>query len=441
MLFLAPLIFVLLFWLSTIPVPQPVQGENFEAISAEYIEKVPSLDIPGNALSWKTNLTNEIENAERHDEQKAYFTHLLDRMENIESGQLGLCQRLEYDLIKYETRLNLERIGTFDQIAEIESPFDELHGIHALPNGPEYYHWYLRKWLTSDIGPDEIAAFGEAEIANGLAELTALEDDIIGSGVATSLQTFINGDGQSYGLEADVLSAFDRRRDQVEAALGSNFKSYDIAAISIKPNTNPAMARAPGYYRNSTFFFTWDGASYPKKEIDYLYMHEAVPGHHFQTQIAMRYRACSTTLPVQFYSAYAEGWAAYIETLGAELSAYNDFATRQGAIDWNLIRSIRVYLDVAINYHGWSVEQATAYWTETMPPHLHGLAAREIKRMQDWPAQVITYKVGAKAILDLREKERARLGDQFDIRTFHDRILRMGPVPLDILEQTYLNMP
>ena len=439
MTYIIPIIFGALFWLSTLPVPMLAKQHSatFDELALDYKLRYKKLGIAPLVTPWKTNLRAEQNSSKTYDEQEKFFVEMSTALKTVNPQNLNTCQRINYEILAYEIGINQQRLPIGRAYFQNAPIIFSDTGLSSVPQGQEWYNWYLHKWLTTEMEPDAIMAFGEDEIKKGLADLTVLTSDIITSGTAFSLAEFIKEKTTHYPNKETTLAAFKIRKSQVQHNLSSLFMPYDIAPLNIKANTNPAMARAPGYYTPPNFYYGWNGTSYRAQDTDFLYLHEGIPGHHFQFQIAAKYESCTFIMPQIFYSAFAEGWAAYVETLGGELGVYDSFETRLGAIDWNLIRSVRVYLDVAINYHGWSDKQAHNYWEEKLPPHLKNLAAREIKRMRDWPAQVITYKVGEHAILRLKASEQKRLGDAFNIRKFHDTLLRMGPVPLSLLNESY----
>jgi uncharacterized protein (DUF885 family) len=446
MFYILPVILGLLTWgsMAEIPTKHPIPAVIFSDLATAYTQQYQDLDIPPLSASWSVNLDAERKAAGKYNDQEIFFRDMATQFGTINPKDLNTCQYINYRILSYETDLNLARLPIAKAYAKSPStvtPNQNIQGLAHVPHGRDWYIWYLQKWLATDITPDDIMAFGEREIADAMADLARLEADITASNTATNLTDFIENKATSYQDNTAIKSAYTQVQSRVEQNLHKLFKPYDIGPINIKANANPQMARAPGYYIPPTFFYGWDGTSYRAQDTDFLFIHEGIPGHHFQIQIADNYNICTFTMPDIFYSAFAEGWAAYVETLGPELGLYANFETRLGAIDWDLIRSTRVYLDVAINYLGWSDTQAQAYWQEKLPPHLHTLAAREIKRMRDWPAQVITYKVGADAILKLRDQEKERLGDNFDIRVFHDKLLRLGPVPLSIMKDVFAHIP
>ncbi|MES2319870.1 MAG: DUF885 family protein, partial [Pseudomonadota bacterium] len=207
---------------------------------------------------------------------------------------------------------------------------------------------------------------------------------------------------------------------------------------SARVHSRTAAVPADGYYDSGsrTFYFNKNGASYQKRSVDWLLVHESTPGHHFQSHYAAQAPACPATLPPVFYSAFAEGWGAYVEEFGGELGLYKRPSDQLGAVEWDLVRSIRVVLDVGINAEGWTDKQAHAYCKEQLPM-LPQLAEREITRVRNWPVQAITYKYGSAVIRQLRSAEQARLGAAFDIKVFHHAVLRHGSLPMAVLRTQF----
>jgi uncharacterized protein (DUF885 family) len=164
-------------------------------------------------------------------------------------------------------------------------------------------------------------------------------------------------------------------------------------------------------------------------------LHEAVPGHHFQIALAQEteglpmFRAQSLTC-----TAYVEGWGLYCESLGDELGMFEDPYQRYGALDAELMRAIRLVLDTGMHALGWTREQAIAFFTEHSPSPEAEIVV-EVDRYIVWPGQALAYKVGSLKIQELRDRAASAMGDRFDLRAFHDEILRHGALPLDMLER------
>ena len=212
---------------------------------------------------------------------------------------------------------------------------------------------------------------------------------------------------------------------------------FDIQPVEILRSDLGPDFLAEAYYTPETgqFFYNLLAGGFDRRSATWLYLHEAIPGHHYQTQIARTANFCESRMnaagrpPVYVF---VEGWAAYVEDLAREFGVYATIDDDISAIRWDLVRSVRVVLDVGINAYGWSDKQAMEYWQENVPGLLD-VAEREITRVRRWPAQAITYKYGAFAIEQARNAEQSRLGAAFDLVDFHDRILGYGDRPLDLL--------
>ncbi|HMH20681.1 MAG TPA: DUF885 family protein, partial [Puia sp.] len=190
------------------------------------------------------------------------------------------------------------------------------------------------------------------------------------------------------------------------------------------------------YYDNNTFYYNLFDKPYNTRQVDWLFIHEAVPGHHYQSSLRDQSNG-SSIQRLFWYSGFAEGWAAYTEELGRQLGLYTTPYAELGKWEWDIVRSVRVPLDVGLNYYGWTDEQALAFWKKNIR-NQDDIAMREINRMRRWPAQVVTYKYGALQIMHWKEELQRKEGKDFDIRRFHDRLLRQGNLPLFMMKEQVL---
>ena len=175
-------------------------------------------------------------------------------------------------------------------------------------------------------------------------------------------------------------------------------------------------------------------AAWPRWEMDALFLHEAVPGHHLQTARAMEIQALPKLRRDYWNSGYGEGWALYAEGLGKEVGLYADPYTRFGRLTNEMHRACRLVVDTGLHSLGWSRTQAIDYLIERGQLE-RGFAEAEIDRYLVWPGQATAYKVGELRILALRERARAALGPRFDIRRFHNAVIDHGALPLTVLDQ------
>jgi len=168
-----------------------------------------------------------------------------------------------------------------------------------------------------------------------------------------------------------------------------------------------------------------------KYEKESLVLHEAVPGHIFQGTLAQGLEGLPELRRFYRNSAYSEGWALYVESLGAELGLYKDPAPMFGQLASERFRAVRLVVDTGMHAFGWTRERALDYFST----HAPAMSVAEIDRYISWPSQALSYKLGQLKIRQLRTLAEQKLGPKFDVREFHDVVLRNGPLPLDLLDE------
>lgn len=438
MFFIAPLMLVSLFWLSARPVPVNIEkiNQEFEAATKDYRLKFSSgqkfhqiTDAQGNT-SWKTAKPMFAPGFVDYKTQ-------LETLGKFSPDHLTPCNAF------YKTIL-VDRATTTLTMGKTPNLTRLLSNLHK-PSGEERRNIYAKNielFLGITKTPQELIAYGETETQKSLADLANFEAEIIADGKASSTREFEDTFVKLYDNADNIIAAANERFPLIAAHYHKLFLDYDIPTPHVEASRKLDAFYAIGSYtqNRNAFIFYWDGKTFKDKDLDYLMLHELIPGHHLQIKVSRKFPLCRLDKKIiaRYNVSFSEGWGAYVETLGEDLGLFQTPQQRLGLLDWQLIRSVRIALDVHIHHDGWSDEQVQAYWNNNMPERLHYLVERETRRMRKMPLQVISYKVGADAILALKTKEQNRLGDDFDIRLFHDRLLRMGPVPPRILEAAYL---
>jgi prolyl oligopeptidase len=200
------------------------------------------------------------------------------------------------------------------------------------------------------------------------------------------------------------------------------------------PFTTTAYYNSPSPGRPGYFYANlYKPDSRPKYEIPVLTVHEAVPGHHFQISIAQELENVPTFRKYQGITAFVEGWGLYSEELGEYINLYDDPYDKFGQLTYDMWRAIRLVVDTGMHYKDWSREDAINLFIENSAKSILDIE-NEVDRYIAWPGQALAYKIGQLKILELREKAEKQLGDKYDIKDFHDEVLKRGSLPLDLLE-------
>lgn len=321
----------------------------------------------------------------------------------------------------------------------------ETLGASALPNGPAYYRRQIREYVTLDLSPEEIHQTGLKELERIGAAMEAIRTEV---GFAGDLQAFfrhLRTDPQFYAKTPEELlmqAAWIAKR--ADAALPRFFgqlprKPYGVAPVpdAIAPYYTagryvgpPENSPEPGWYWVNTHQLD----SRPLHSLPALTLHEAVPGHHLQIALAAELGEQPPFRRHSYISAYGEGWALYAEELGHEMGIYRTPYERFGQLSYAAWRASRLVVDTGIHAMGWSRAQALDFMRAHTALSEHEITT-EVDRYISWPGQALSYMIGMIRIRELRAEAEQVLGPDFDIRAFHDALLALGSVPLDVLER------
>ena len=314
-------------------------------------------------------------------------------------------------------------------------------GLSSLPGGHEEYAILVRRLTTTNTGPDEIHKIGETEVQRIETEMLAVARETGFAGTISEFDKKLDSDPAQHFRSKEEMLIFCRNVAKIiEPELPNQFKHipmmlYGVRAIpEDREQATASNAEAPapdgsvpGWFNLNTY--------QPEKQARYdkeaLTLHEAVPGHIFQGSLARSQQGLPEFRRFYSNSAYAEGWALYAESLGSQLGLYRDPYSRYGELASERFRAVRLVVDTGIHAMGWTREQAVDYFGAHAPE----IPVAEIDRYISWPGQALAYKTGQLKILELRKEAEQKLGPKFDIRDFHDAVLRDGRLPLELLEE------
>lgn len=404
---------------------------DFETLQQAFRFGYESLNIPGFGIAYVDNL-NAISSPEGVEQQKAFFTQVSKDLAGVDAAKLPQDQYLDYRIMAYETSLNLARLALEETWNDNRPDTIATGGLSTVPNGKAWYRYFLKRWVDQSVEPDSLYAFGLREIKQVKAAMLEIAQRDGRS--AEDFQQQLTGPSRYYNSAKEVQQGCEALHQHLLTTLPEFFPDVEkIPALGIAKNQDEGMAQVPGFYRNQTFYYTYFDHPFEKRQIGWLYTHEGLPGHHYQRNHTRQFVDRSPISDLVYYSCYTEGWAAYIEEIGQEFGAYPTDFDEYGKWEWDLIRSLRVPMDIGLNYYGWSDEKALKFWQQ-YSTGLDHIARREIARMRRWPAQVITYKYGAETFLRWQHAAAAEDPD-FNWIDFHTKVLQYGPLPLSLLDE------
>ena len=337
-------------------------------------------------------------------------------------------------------------------IAAVEAQAEsaaEADGIWRFPRAEDYYATRLNWYTTTGLGADEIHEIGLAEVARIHGEMRAIMETVGFEGSLQDFFAFMRTDEQFYypnteAGRADYLAEARRSIDAMRERLPAYFGLLPEAEIVVKrvepfreQSAGKAFYQAPPkdgsrpgiYYAN-----LYDMANMPTYQLQALAFHEGIPGHHMQRAITVALEDIPEFQKYASFTAYTEGWGLYSEELAKDMGFYEDPYSDFGRLAMELWRACRLVVDTGIHSKRWSREEAIEYLLENTP-NPKGDVVKAIERYIAMPGQATAYMIGKLKIMELREEARRALGEDFDIRAFHDEVLKDGPVPLSILER------
>jgi uncharacterized protein (DUF885 family) len=317
-------------------------------------------------------------------------------------------------------------------------------GIGDITDGKTYYQLMVRLWTTTDMTPEEIFAIGESEVTRIKTEMEKVKTEVGFKGDLQAFFKYVNDDKKfkPYKSDQEVIDAYKAIEKKIEPTLKSLFNMTPKTGFEVRQTEEFREMSASAEYSVGSLDGTRPGIFYVPviKPEDYnvsgmetLFLHEAIPGHHYQISLQQENQELPRFRKTLWYGAYGEGWALYAESLGKELGLYTDPIQYFGHLGDEMHRAIRLVVDVGMHTKGWTREQAIKYMIDNEPVSEQSAVA-EIERYMAIPGQALSYKLGQLKIRGLRERAKSELGDKFNIGLFHDEVLKYGNLPLNVLE-------
>ena len=325
----------------------------------------------------------------------------------------------------------------------------ETSGISDIPNGEAFYNYMIKLFTTTTMTADEIHELGLSEVARISSEMEKVKEEVGFTGTLKEFFDYVrsNKDLMPFTEPQQVIDNFnaihERMKPQIEKLFDMKPKTaFEVRRTEAFREMSASAEYNPGSKDGSRpgIFYTPipDATKYNTYSDESLFLHEAIPGHHYQISLTQE----STDLPefrkTLWYSGYGEGWALYCESLGKELGLYTDPYQYFGMLGAEMHRAIRLVVDTGMHAKGWTREQAIQYSLDNEAESEASIIS-EIERYMAMPGQALSYKIGQLKIRELRAKAETALGDKFDIGQFHNEVLETGCIPLALLEDKINN--
>lgn len=366
----------------------PVEA-NSEVI--QLLEDMQSLNLHQAHMDFADYLSNI--NERELNQQTSLLNSFVDQLNIIKTNDqvVSRCDVIALDDAEYALSIAEERLSLLRSY--IEQPVSYGGSFANFNDNNRWYQHWLSSWLQNDVTIDELKRIAEHELEQVQGKRVLLRDaELPEVNVAIPQE---NSDA--------IISQFRQREEVINSHLANIIETDFIAApVTIVESDLPKSFPAPGIYNpeSQEFIYHLSSDEFPVKHMDWLFLHEAVPGHHYFSEFANNEAECIGYRSPQGSTLFTEGWAAYVETLGHELGVFKDKSSIEYALDWRALRAVRVLLDIGIHTQGWTDEKAAEVWMHYIP-NQQPIMAREIARIRRWPVQVITYVYGKQRIEQL----------------------------------------
>lgn len=317
-------------------------------------------------------------------------------------------------------------------------------GVRVVPGGEAFYRFAVKDFTTTDKTPDEVFALGESEVARIRAQMLVIMKETGFSGDLPAFIAMLRKDPKFYATSRQqLLEKASEIAKRIDDKLPGYYGTLPRLPYGVRPvppeieaayttgryfQGSPEQGVAGGYMVN-----TYALDQRPLYELPALTAHEAVPGHHLQIALAQELKDVPMFRREGGVTAFVEGWGLYSEKVAGDMGIYRDAYERFGQLSYEMWRACRLVADTGIHWKGWDRKQAEACFLENTALAPLNITV-EVDRYISWPGQALAYKIGELKFLELKARARAKLGERFDIRKFHDAVLLAGPLPMSMLE-------
>jgi len=381
-------------------------------------------------------------------EKHLFYRPIQSMPEGISQSDRDRLAEEYHNVIETKLRPKYTELKQF-LVAEYLPVCRTTSGIGALPNGAATYNYLIKLHTTTNLTAEEIHELGKQEVRRILLEMEKAKNQIGFKGDIKAFLEFIRNSPEQMPFQdpQEIIANFNRIKEKINDKFDQVFELTPKADFVVRRTEAFREASASAEYvpgtkdasRPGIFYVPIPNVSeYNKFADEALFLHEAIPGHHYQLSLQQENKALPKFLHPESLGVFVEGWALYAESLGKELGLYDDPIQYFGMLSMEMHRAIRLVVDTGMHSKGWTREQAIQYSLDHEAESEASIIS-EIERYMATPGQALSYKMGQIKIRTLRTKAEQKLGAQFDVRAFHSQVLNSGSLPLVLLEEKIEN--
>lgn len=417
-------------------------NREFNVFINQFSHELVQLNIPEITYDYR-DYFSQIPSNENLDQQMEFFSQQKKLLLGFNTQKLSQSNRIIFDHVLYEIDFNLNRISL-----ELKWVKDgrkiPAGGLYSLTDHGNWYKYFIKRFTSIDMEPEDIMDFGITEVEKTKNEITRIrlqlgylsEDEFINH--LKSDQFYLT---DKSSIKKEFLMTDSIIRNHLKEFTGGMVLSsiHPLEWPEAGPYTPPGMylSALENPYGKDVFLYNFYTGKYNSRCIDWLFMHEGIPGHHLQAQIRKQIKH-DTIQSLFTYPGNFEGWACYVEYEGKLLGVYKNIYRELGKWEWDLIRSARIVMEVGIHYYGWSQQDAMDFWKANIMGQ-DEIAEREITRITNWPGQALSYKLGASTIMELKNETRNQFGSAYSEVKFNTCYLSFGMRPLAVIKAHFSN--
>ena len=376
-------------------------------------------------------------------EENLFYTPVTNFPEEMDPDHQSRLQKSYYKMVDEQVIPTFTRFKEFIETDYLASGRTSS-GFDALPGGTDMYNYFIKYYTTTDMTADEIFTLGNSEVQRIRSEMEKVMEQV---GFEGSLRDFFDHvrsrkELMPFSDPQEVIDNFNAIHEKMKPNINKLFDLMPKTPFEVRRTEAFREASASAEYNPGTADGSRPGIFYvPIPEVskynvysdEDLFLHEAIPGHHFQISLQQENDNLPEFRKVLWYSAYGEGWALYTESLGEELGLYDDPYQYFGMLSAEMHRAIRLVVDAGMHAKGWTRERAIEFSLNNEAESEASITA-EIERYMAGGGQALSYKIGQLKIRELRSRAEDALGENFDIKVFHNKVLESGCIPLQLLE-------